>query len=75
MNTLAAMKERLKELKEKIQETEKRLPAHSVKPPIMMELLALEDEYETLISKIAALSRNDDASDRRKERQKPSQKK
>jgi hypothetical protein len=46
------MKARLKELEAAIKETEARLPAHSVKPPVMMELLALEDEYETLRQQI-----------------------
>jgi hypothetical protein len=52
MKSLAQMKARLKELEAAIKETELRLPAHSVKPPVMMDLLALEDEYETLTQKI-----------------------
>ncbi|MBR9987152.1 MAG: hypothetical protein KFF68_14720 [Desulfosarcina sp.] len=47
MKSLAQMKNRLKELEAAIKETEARLPAHSVKPPVMIDLLALEDEYET----------------------------
>lgn len=35
---------RLDAIELEIQETKRRLPAHSIKPPIMMELLALEDE-------------------------------
>lgn len=49
MKTLAQMKARLQELEAAIKETEARLPAHSVKPPVMMDLLALEDEYEVLM--------------------------
>ena len=43
------MKERLKVLEEKIRELEKRLPAHSVKPSMMAELCALEDDRDAII--------------------------
>ncbi len=56
MQSLSAMKSRLKELEAAIQETEARLPAHSVKPPVMQELLALEDEYEDLLQQIRAVT-------------------
>ncbi|MFZ2634255.1 MAG: hypothetical protein WA081_17715 [Desulfosalsimonadaceae bacterium] len=46
------MKIRLAELENLIRETRQRLPAHSTKPPIMMELLAYEDEYETLLTEL-----------------------
>jgi hypothetical protein len=55
METQAHLKEKLQQLGNRIAETKKRLPAHSVKPPIMMELLALEDEYEALLVEIRAL--------------------
>lgn len=48
MQTTEDIKTRLTELETLIQETTRRLPAHSTKPPIMMELLAYEDEYEAL---------------------------
>lgn len=54
MQSLAQMENRLKELEAAIKETEARLPAHSVKPPVMIDLLALEDEYETLRQQIRA---------------------
>ena len=54
MKTLSQMQARLKELEAAIKETEARLPAHSAKPPVMMDLLALEDEYERLIRQIRA---------------------
>jgi hypothetical protein len=38
------LEKKLEEIERQIQETEKRLPAHSVKPPIMMELFELEDQ-------------------------------
>ena len=46
------IKERLKNLEEEIAETKRRLPAHSVKPPVMMDLLALEDERDHLLQKL-----------------------
>ena len=49
------IKRRLRELEEQIAETKKkRLPAHSVKPPVMMDLLDLEDERDLLIKKLGA---------------------
>lgn len=50
-----ALEEKLAELEIKIRETEKRLPAHSVKPPIMTELFELEDEYEAVSAQLKAL--------------------
>ena len=35
-----------------IRETRDRLPAHSTKPPVMMELLDYEDEYEDLMKQL-----------------------
>lgn len=46
---------KLAELERRIRETEKRLPAHSVKPPIMTELIELEDEYEAVAAQLKAL--------------------
>ena len=46
------LKKRLAELEEEIKETKRRLPAHSVKPPVMMDLLALEDEYDDVLEQI-----------------------
>ena len=46
---------RLQEIETAITETKKRLPAHSTKPPVMMDLLALEDEYHEVSSKIKSL--------------------
>jgi hypothetical protein len=47
MKTLATLRRRLDGLSRQIDETKKRLPAHSVKP-VMMDLLALEDAYDEL---------------------------
>ena len=50
------LKKRLAELEAEIEETKKRLPAHSVKPPVMMDLLALEDEYDDVLEQIRKAS-------------------
>ncbi len=55
MNTEKEIKKRLAELDIRIRETNARLPAHSVKPPVMMELLAYEDEYDALMKQLADL--------------------
>lgn len=47
------VKERLKVLEEEISETLRRLPAHSVKPPVMIDLLELEDERDMLLKKLS----------------------
>ena len=52
METLEALNKKLAALDDKIKETKKRLPAHSVKPPVMMDLIALEDEYDDVLRKI-----------------------
>jgi hypothetical protein len=49
------MTQEIKELDQKIEEVKKRLPAHSVKPPIMMELIELEDERNVVIKKLTKL--------------------
>ncbi len=46
---------RMKEVEILIAETTARLPAHSTKPPVMMDLLAYEDEYDALLEKLNAL--------------------
>ena len=55
MKTLKELQQRLEILDEEIAETKKRLPAHSVKPPVMMDLLALEDEYDAVLKQIERL--------------------
>ncbi|MFZ0131857.1 MAG: hypothetical protein WAK95_04895 [Desulfobacterales bacterium] len=57
MMTLAALRQRFAELEREIAETKKRLPAHSVKPPVMMDLLALEDEYDAVLKQIDRLKK------------------
>ena len=52
---IAKIKTRLSQLDEMIKETKGRLPAHSTKPPVMMDLLELEDEYDLLLEKLNRL--------------------
>jgi hypothetical protein len=49
------LENKLKELEEKIAEVNRRMPAHSVKPPIMMQLLALEDERDEVLKQLEVL--------------------
>ena len=55
MDQKQALEEKLAELEAQIRETEKRLPAHSVKPQIMTELFELVDEYEAVSRQLKAL--------------------
>ena len=55
MDSIQELQKKLKEIDEKIIDAEGRLPAHSVKPPIMTELFALEEERETILAKLKAL--------------------
>lgn len=48
----AQIKKRLTELEQLIRETKDRLPAHSTKPPVMMDLLSYEDEYDRLFKQL-----------------------
>ena len=57
---LKSLEERLKELDVKIVAVKKRMPAHSIKPPIMMELFALEDERELIEKQIIQLKKEED---------------
>ena len=49
------IKQRMANLESLIKETKARLPAHSIKPPVMMDLLELEDEYDELLEKLKRL--------------------
>ena len=57
METLESLQHRLAQLEQEIAETKKRLPAHSVKPPVMMDLLALEDEYDEILGRIEQIKK------------------
>jgi hypothetical protein len=62
MKTLEELRHKLDVLDREIAETKKRLPAHSVKPPVMMDLLALEDEYDDVLKQIEQLKKEDSES-------------
>ena len=49
------LEQKLHELEMAIAETRKRLPAHSVKQPVMMELLDREDQYDNVQRQITRL--------------------
>jgi hypothetical protein len=49
------LEDKLRELDERIAEVNKRMPAHSVKPPIMIELFALEDERDEVLKQLEVL--------------------
>ncbi|MCG6931914.1 MAG: hypothetical protein LJE64_15275 [Desulfofustis sp.] len=52
---ISELEKRLADLEADIAETEARLPAHSVKPPVMRDLFALEDERESLRGELRRL--------------------
>ena len=52
LETREDIKKRMDELSVLIKETKDRLPAHSVKPPVMIDLLEYEDEYDFLMDKL-----------------------
>lgn len=56
MATQTDLEKRLKEIEIEIRETHRRLPAHSVKPPIMMALFALEDEREEILDQLKTMT-------------------
>ena len=51
----ARLEKQLQMIEDQIKELKNRLPAHSIKPVMMMELLALEDEHENILAQIQAL--------------------
>jgi len=52
METREHLKKKLKAFEAKIKEIKDRLPAHSLKPGMMMELMELEDERDRILSRI-----------------------
>lgn len=57
MTEIKTIEQEMARLAKQIAETRDRLPAHSAKPPVMMELLDLEDEYDRLRKKRDALKK------------------
>lgn len=57
MPTIEELRRRQQELAREIEEARRRLPAHSVKPPVMKLLLDLEDAYDEILRAIETLKR------------------
>ena len=55
MSKIQELKKKLEEIDRQILETEKHLPAHSVKPPIMQEIFELEDKREAILAELKEL--------------------
>ena len=55
MQNLETLEARLKELEEKLEDAEGRMPAHSVKPGQMAALFQLEEERDSLVHAIRNL--------------------
>ena len=55
MQNLETLAARLKELEEKLEDAEGRMPAHSVKPGQMAALFQLEEERDSLVDAIRNL--------------------
>lgn len=55
LQQIEILERRLEKLEKEIEETIRRLPAHSVKPPIMMDLIELEDERDRIVTELQSL--------------------
>lgn len=55
MDQKQELKKKLEEIDRQIQEAEKHLPAHSVKPPIMQAIFELEARREAIEAQIKKL--------------------
>lgn len=60
MATKTELEERLVAVEAQIRETKQRLPAHSIKPPIMMELISLEDERDEILNQLRQLKESEE---------------
>ena len=56
MDQKQKLQKKLAEIEDQISETEKRMPAHSVKPPIMMALFELEEQRDEILAQLKALA-------------------
>lgn len=57
LDELTDLKNRLQKIEQDIIEAKRRIPPHSTKPAVMQMLLALEDERDELLDRIARLKR------------------
>ncbi len=56
MTRIDHLKQKLEEIKAKLEDAEGRMPAHSVKPGQMAALFQLEEERDTLAAEIRMLT-------------------
>jgi hypothetical protein len=56
IETKAILGKQLQKIEDQIQELKNRLPAHSIKPVMMMELLELEDERNDILALIQTMA-------------------
>ena len=63
MDSLEILEKRLKTIEKKIKEAKLQLPAHSIKPPVMITLLDLEDERDAVMAQIDATKKNNGPAD------------
>lgn len=54
---ITKLKRELEVVQKQISATKKRLPAHSAKPPIMMELFELEEKYDEILEQLKQLEK------------------
>jgi hypothetical protein len=59
VDSLEILEDRLKTIEKKIEEAKLHLPAHSIKPPVMMTLLDLEDARDAIIGQINSIRKED----------------
>jgi len=52
IKTKAILEKQLQKIEDHIQELKDRLPAHSIKPVMMMDLLELEDQRDDILAQI-----------------------
>ena len=57
MDSLEILEKRLREIEEKIRQAKLQLPAHSIKPPVMITLLDLEDERDAILEQIGSIKK------------------
>ena len=58
MSSLESLEKRLREVEEKLEDAEGRLPAHSIRPWQMEALFELEEERDALVAEIQTLRSN-----------------
>lgn len=56
ITTKRILETQLQRIEDQIQELKNRLPAHSIKPVMMMDLLELEDERDNILEQIQSMA-------------------